>query len=111
MPEELDLLTCCGRHLTATVTASRSPLASLPAMGDDLSVTDHEAALVAIGLVLAFMGGALGSRLLAAYRSMYGQQSALRLAIAGMRAARLRWLIWAVVIFAIGWLWIHGELI
>jgi hypothetical protein len=27
-----------------------------------------------------------------------------------MRAARLRWLIWAAIIFAVGWLWIHGNL-
>jgi hypothetical protein len=64
----------------------------------------------AIGLVLAFMGGALGSRLLAAYRSMHGSQALAKGATTGMRAVRLRWLIWAAVIFVIFWLWIHGNL-
>ena len=33
-------------------------------------MNDHGDGLIAIGLVLAFIGGALGSRLLAAYRFM-----------------------------------------
>jgi hypothetical protein len=66
--------------------------------------------MLVIGLVLAFIGGALGSRLLAAYRSMYGSQGFAKGAITGMRAARLRWLLWAAVIFVVFWLWIHGNL-
>jgi hypothetical protein len=71
-------------------------------------VTDHAAALVAVGLVLAFMGGALGSRVLGTYRSLRGAQRAVKLATGAMRAARLRWLIWAVIIFAVAWPWMHG---
>jgi hypothetical protein len=25
-----------------------------------------------------------------------------------MRAARLRWLMWAAIVFAVAWLWMHG---
>lgn len=73
-------------------------------------MTDHAAALIAIGLTLAFVGGVLGTKLMSAYRAMYGAQLAVRLTTAAMRAARLRWAMWAVIIFAIGWLWVHGNL-
>jgi hypothetical protein len=53
-------------------------------------------ALLAIGLVLAFTGGVLGSKLIAAYQALNGVKSGARLAAGTMRAARLRWLIWAV---------------
>ena len=71
-------------------------------------MTDHAATLIAVGLVLAFIGGALGSRLLGAYRSLRGAQRAVGLATVGMRAARLRWLICAAIIFAVAWPWMHG---
>ena len=64
----------------------------------------------AIGLVLAFVGGLLTSRVLAGYRAMYGAQDGAKAVTGLMRAARLRWLIWAAIIFAVGWLWIHGNL-
>lgn len=64
----------------------------------------------AIGLVLAFVGGLLTSRVLAGYRAMYGAQNGTKALTSAMRAARLRWLIWGVIIFAVGWLWIHGNL-
>ncbi len=73
-------------------------------------MSDQTATLVAIGLTLAFVGGVLGTKLMSGYRAMYGAQRAVRLSTAAMRAARLRWAGWAAVIFAIGWLWIHGNL-
>jgi hypothetical protein len=66
--------------------------------------------MLAVGLVLAFIGGALGSRMLAGYRSINSSKGLVKGAVSGMRAARLRWLIWAVIIFVIFWLWIHGNL-
>jgi hypothetical protein len=66
--------------------------------------------MLAIGLVLAFIGGALGSRVLAAYRSINTGKGLTKGAVNSMRAARLRWLFWAVVAFGVGWLWIHGNL-
>lgn len=66
--------------------------------------------MLAVGLVLAFIGGALGSRMLAGYRSINSSNSLVKGAVTTMRAARLRWLIWAVIIFVIFWLWIHGNL-
>jgi hypothetical protein len=66
--------------------------------------------MLAIGLVLAFIGGALGSRMLAGYRSINTGKGLTKGAVDTMRAARLRWLIWAAIIFAVGWLWIHGNL-
>ncbi|HEY2519027.1 MAG TPA: hypothetical protein VGJ19_02880 [Streptosporangiaceae bacterium] len=41
---------------------------------------------------------------------MNGAKTAGGLATSAMRAARLRWLIWAVITFSIGWLWVHGNL-
>jgi hypothetical protein len=73
-------------------------------------VNDHGDGLIAIGLVLAFIGGALGSRLLAAYRFMNSAKAGAKAAAGGMRALRLRWLFWAVIIFAVAWLWMHGQL-
>ena len=73
-------------------------------------MTDQAATLVAVGLVLAFIGGALGSRVLGAYRSLRGAQRAVKLATGAMRATRLRWLIWAAIIFAVARLWMHGFL-
>jgi hypothetical protein len=64
----------------------------------------------AIGLVLAFIGGVLSSRALAGYRAMYAAQNGAKAVTGVMRAARLRWLFWVVIIFAVGWLWIHGNL-
>lgn len=71
-------------------------------------MSDLAATWVAVGLVLAFAGGALGSRVLGAYRSLEGAKLAVKLTTASMRAARLRWLIWAVIVFVPLWLWIHG---
>jgi hypothetical protein len=73
-------------------------------------MNDHGDALLAIGLVLAFIGGALGSRLLAAYRFMSSAKAGAKAATGGMRALRLSWLMWAVVIFAFAWLWLHRKL-
>jgi hypothetical protein len=73
-------------------------------------MNDHGDGLIAIGLVLAFIGGALGSRLMAAYRFMNGAKAGAKAAAGGMRALRLRWLFWAVIIFAVAWLWLHGHL-
>ena len=73
-------------------------------------MNDHGDALIAVGLVLAFIGGMLGSRLIAAYRFMDSAKNGAKVATGVMRAARLRWLFWGVIIFAFGWLWIHGNL-
>ena len=73
-------------------------------------MNDHGDGLIAIGLVLAFIGCALGSRLLAAYRFMNSAKSGARAAAGGMRAQRLNWLFWAAIVFAVGWLWLHGQL-
>jgi hypothetical protein len=73
-------------------------------------MNDHGDGLIAIGLVLAFIGGALGSRLLAAYRFMNSAKSGAKAAAGGMRALRLNWLFWAVIVFAVAWLWLHGQL-
>jgi len=35
-------------------------------------MTDHAAALIAIGLTLTFVGGVLGTKLMSTYRAMYG---------------------------------------
>ena len=66
--------------------------------------------MLALGLLLAFIGGALGSRMLAGYRSINSSKGLVKGATRTMRAARLRWLIWAVIIFALLWLWVHGNL-
>ena len=66
--------------------------------------------MLALGLLLAFIGGALGSRMLAGYRSINSSKGLVKGATTNMRAARLRWLIWAVITFAILWLWMHGNL-
>ncbi|MBV9792558.1 MAG: hypothetical protein JO016_01350 [Actinobacteria bacterium] len=71
---------------------------------------DHGDGLLAAGLVLAFIGGVLGARLLGAYQAMNGAKAGARAAARAMRAMRLRWLFWAVVAFAVFWLWIHGNL-
>ena len=73
-------------------------------------MTDLEATWTAVGCTLAFAGGALGSRLLGAYRSLEGAKLAVKLTTGAMRAARLRWLIWAVIVFVPAWLWIHRDL-
>jgi hypothetical protein len=73
-------------------------------------MNDHGDGLIAIGLVLAFIGGALGSRLLAAYRFMNSAKAGAKAAAGGMRLLRLNWLFWAVIVFAVGWLWLHGQL-
>jgi hypothetical protein len=71
---------------------------------------DHGDALIAIGLVLAFVGGVLGSKLMAAYQAMNGVKAGAKAVTSAMRAMRLRWLFWAVIAFAVAWLWIHGNL-
>ena len=71
-------------------------------------MTDYGAMALAVGLVLAFAGGVLGTKVMSAYRAMYGAKRAAQLATAAMRAARLRWLLWAVIVFAIAWPWLHG---
>jgi hypothetical protein len=73
-------------------------------------MTDHAAALLAFGLTIAFGGGYLTCRLISAYKAMYGAKRAVQLATAAMRAIRLRWLYWAVPVFAVLWLWVHGNL-
>ena len=73
-------------------------------------MNDHGDGLIAIGLVLAFIGGALGSRLLAAYRFMNSAKAGAKSAAGGMRALCLHWLFWAVIVFAVAWLWMHGQL-
>lgn len=71
-------------------------------------VTDHTAALLAVGLLIAFFLGVLGTKFMRALRGMYVAQAAAKAATSGMRSARLRLLILAVIIFAIAWPWLHG---
>ena len=73
-------------------------------------MTDHAAALLAAGLTLALIVGVFSEKLMQAYRDLYAAQARLRLATRLMRAARLRWAMWAAVVFAIGWLWVHAYL-
>ena len=72
-------------------------------------VSDHFAALLAVALVIAFVLGTLGAQFMRALRTMYAAQNAVRAATAGMRAARLRFLFLAAIIFAIAWPYIHGA--
>jgi len=73
-------------------------------------VSDHAATYLALGLTLAVVVGVYGEKLMQAYRDIYSLRARLRGAKRIMRAARLRWALWAAVVFAIGWLWIHGSL-
>jgi uncharacterized membrane protein (UPF0182 family) len=73
------------------------------------SVSDHFAALLAVGLVLAFVLGTLAAQLMRSVRSMYTAQDLLKAATATMRAARLRFVFLAAIIFAIAWPYIHGA--
>jgi hypothetical protein len=88
---------------------SNDPLASPLPFGDNRRVTDHFAALLAVALVIAFVLGTLGAQFMRAVRTMYTAQNAVRAATAGMRAARLRFVFLAVIIFAIAWPYIHGA--
>ena len=72
-------------------------------------MSDHFAALLAVGLVIAFVLGTLGAQFMRALRSMYTAQDLLKAATAVMRAARLRFLFLAAIIFAIVWPYIHGA--
>ena len=72
-------------------------------------MSDHFAALLAVALVIAFVLGTLGAQFMRSLRSMYTAQDILKAATAGMRAARLRFLFLAAIIFAIAWPYIHGA--
>lgn len=71
-------------------------------------MTDHAAALLAAGLLIAFLLGMLGAKFMRALRSMYSAQDLAKGATSGMRSARLRLVLLAAVIFAIAWPWLHG---
>ncbi len=73
-------------------------------------MSDLAATYLALGLTLALIVGVFSEKLAQAYRDLYAAQARLRLAKILMRAARLRWTFWAAVVFAVGWLWIHGHL-
>jgi hypothetical protein len=88
---------------------SNDPLASSLPFRENRGVSDHFAALLAVALVIAFVLGTLGAQFMRALRTMYAAQSAVRAATAGMRAARLRFLFLAAIIFAIAWPFIHGA--
>lgn len=72
-------------------------------------MSDHFAALLAVALVLAFVLGTLGAQFMRALRSMYSAQDLAKAATTGMRAARLRFVFLAAIIFAIAWPYIHGA--
>ena len=71
-------------------------------------MTDYAAALLAAGLLIAFLLGMLGAKFMRALRSMYSAQDLAKGAASGMRSARLRLVILAAIIFAIAWPWLHG---
>jgi hypothetical protein len=73
-------------------------------------VSDHAATALAVGLTLALGVGIYGERLAQSYRDIWSLRARLRNTKRVMRALRLRWAMWAAVVFAIGYLWIHQYL-
>lgn len=71
-------------------------------------MSDHAATLLALGLTLAFATGVLWARFARAMSDLDGARAGVRRALGLMRAARLRFLFVAVIIFAIAWPWLHG---